>query len=304
MNKMTKNCLNTLILILASVLYGCGGSSSGGGSASDDDDTSGGSTFSGSTDPASVDADNAQVIGEAAGESVGQAASAEESRSALPFGVEVTVNIEYPEALHQVIYDVSQLALLPSGIDLSTQVCFGGGSADINSLPSVSGPASITMTFDNCSVDSTMTMSGTVVMDFEDISDPNAGFSIEYTNFTVSGLGFGTQSINYSISCTSATACTSYSDFDGSDGGSHRISDFSISGNASSGYNGSADFSHESYGSVSIDLSNVTYGNCGSAPDGGSITFNSSNGTSGSITFDSDCTASGSWSNGTSSGSF
>lgn len=66
MKKMTKNCLSALLVISVSGLYGCGGSS-GGGSGSD---SGGDSEFNGSTESASIDADNAQVIGEAAGEAV------------------------------------------------------------------------------------------------------------------------------------------------------------------------------------------------------------------------------------------
>lgn len=301
MHKMTKTCLKTLLVISAATLYGCGGGSSSGGG--------GGVTYSGNTSPASVDADNAEAIGQAAGEAVEQAAGSS-SLSTSPLGIEVNgVNTDQ-EALHKIIYDTSQLALLPSGINVSDEVCLDGGSANVSysgsGATTGNGPLNMRITYNNCA-NGNYTISGTVRVEYENIGSDTSGFTIEYNNVTVSGYGYGTQTLNYAYSCTNASdfsSCTSYSVFESSDGGNHRVSEYSFSGNSSSGYNGSATFSHETYGSVSITVSGITYGNCGSSPDGGTVSFSSSNGTSGQITFTSDCTVYGSWNDGSVSGSF
>ena len=300
MNIMTKNCLSALLVVSLSALYGCGGSSSGGSSGG------GGTTFTGNSEPATVDEDNAEEIGVAAGEAVSQAASS----SSLPISVELSDNSELYESINSLAYEASQASLLPSGIDVSDYVCTGGGSADSSvsgsGSTSGSGPMTTVTTFNNCSTGG-YTITGTVRMSFDDIGDQTAGFTVEYDNVTVSGLGFGEQTLSFNYSCTNLsdfTTCSSSSVFEGSDGGSHQISDYSFGGDSSIGYSGNATFSHESYGSVSIVVTSVTYGSCGSVPDGGSISYSSSTGTSGEITFNSDCTVSGSWNNGASSGTF
>jgi hypothetical protein len=307
---MTKICTNAIILICTATLYGCSSSSDSSDSSNTPTEVSpavGESlTFEGNTEPAEVDADNVQAIGEAAGEAVGQAASS----SALPSSVVIDQGTDLGELVRNLATNAAALALLPSGVDVSAEVCPNGGSAEVSlegpGATSGSGPAVNTTTFNACN-NGTYSISGTVKMEYDDIGDITAAFAVEYNNVTVSGLGFGTQTLNFSTRCSNASdfrTCTSSSVFAGSDGGNHQISDYSFSGNASTGFNGNATFSHESYGSVSITVTNITYGNCGSSPDGGSIAFSSSNGTSGQIDFSSECTVSGTWTSNTASGSF
>ena len=104
--------------------------------------------------------------------------------------------------------------------------------------------------------------------------------------------------------CTDAFSCTYNSDFVGTDGTTHRIADFNIFGNATDGFNGTATFYHGTFGSVSITATGITYGSCGTYPDGGSVAFDSTDGSSGTIIFNADCSVSGTWDNGVTVGSF
>lgn len=289
--------LNLFILVCFSVLISACGGSSGGGSGG-----SSGVTFSGNTEPATIDEENAEEIGTTAGEAVDRAANS----STLPSPVGVTIDssqIDLAE-INQLILDNIALALAPSGVNIPN-VC-SSGSASYNAPSQTSGPVTITFTYDQCTLmNSDVTANGTATIKYDDIGNPNTGFEIKYTNFTVSQPGVETITINMTIICTGAGSCTYNSDFVGSDGSTHRVSSFSISGNATTGYNGTFTFSHSTYGTVSVTATGVTYGgSCGTHPNGGTISFSSSNGSSGTITFASDCTVSGTWNNGSVSGSF
>lgn len=300
MNKINDSISFLLILVSAVLLSACGGGSGSSGS--------GGETFTGNTAPAQVSESNAQEIGETAGESISQAAGS----SSLPTSIEVRA--DDISVINSFVINSSQLSLLPSGIDVSDEVCTGGGTANVtisgSGATSQSGPLRSRAVYGNCvfNTDSlSYTIDGVVIINYDDIGDINTGFYIEYQNVTVSGLGFGTQTLNYTFSCTNlsnSSTCTQSSVFVSESGGTHLISDYSISGTSSSGLNGTATFSHEVFGTVSITVSAVTYGNCGSIPDGGSISFSSSNGTSGTINFAANCTSSGTWNNGVTAGSF
>ena len=143
-----------------------------------------------------------------------------------------------------------------------------------------------------------MTFNGTVTFHYNDISNIDAGYSFTYTNFTVTDPTYGTTTIDMTVVCTNRSNCTYNSDFAGSDGVTYRVTNSNISGDASNGFYGSATFYNGTYGEVTISISGITYGNCGTFPDGGNISFSSSNGSSGTITFNSNCTVSGTWSDG------
>jgi len=111
--------------------------------------------------------------------------------------------------------------------------------------------------------------------------------------------------LNLTVDCpTGATSCSFSAEYTGADGVTHRVSEFNFSGNASFGFNGTATFFHGTYGGTRITATNITYGACGTYPDGGTIAFSSSDGSSGTVTFNSNCTISGTWSNSAGSGSF
>jgi hypothetical protein len=283
---------------ITSLLSACSSSSGGG----DSDDSL---TFEGNSSPAVIDNSNAQSIGETSGEAVLQASSS----SALPTGFETSEQVDLTPIHLSVIETSKNISTLPSGIDVSSQVCTGGGSAN-TSIPSSSGKSVTKTTYNNCTITSgtsSFTIDGKVIITFEDIEDPTAGFTMSYQGVTVSGISEEEVTLNYTYSCTNLSdfrSCTTSSVFKGSDGETHEVSDFEITGSSSSGYNGSASFNHYSFGSVSVNVTNLTYGSCGGSPDGGSISFSSTNGSSGTINFSDDCTVSGTWTSGSGSGSF
>ena len=218
---------------------------------------------------------------------------------------QVSSNIDqYITEINKIIISHIDALTLPTGVDISADTCSSGTASSTDPGNVQSGPVDITVTFTNCAfIYSDITVSGTATVHFNDIANIDSGFTITYTNFKVTDAN-GTTTINMTIVCTSGSSCTFNSDYVGSDGATHRVADFNITGNATDGFNGTATFYHGTYGSVTITVTGITYGSCGSFPDGGSISFSSSNGSSGSIIFAGDCTASGSWTNTGGSGSF
>lgn len=298
------------------LLQACGGSG-GGGDVSD----SGGLSFSGNSAPAEISSENAQEIGETAGESIQQAAAASGSPVSTPLGIELdseNQNVEIPAALmdlhEEVIASSGALSGLPIGPTVNVSEVCDSGSATAT-VPNFggntpSGRVVITIRYSNCTSRTeagSISINGTVRFEYADFGNPNGATTIVYRNVRVSIPGVGTQTLNYTYTCSNPSdprTCGYISDFQGSDGNTHRISDFSVSGNGQSGYTGAATFKHYTYGEVTISFNGITYGSCGSQPDGGSITFSSSNLTRGTINFNSNCTVSGTWTTSTGSGSF
>lgn len=285
---------SSYLLLTASLVLITSCSSSGGGGTSIVE-------YSGSTTPAAIDDTNAETIGTAAGESVQIA----DSSTDLPTGIlsddgtpiDMTV-------INNVVISLARSINLPAGIDVSAETCSSGTASVTDPGQVTSGPITITITFSNCTlIGDDVTVNGTATFHIDDVAAVDQVFTITYTNFTVTDAS-GTTTINMTMVCDN-NGCTINSDFVGSDGVTHRVTNFSVFGDASNGFNGSATFFHGTYGEVNIIITNVTYGgDCGSVPNGGTINFRSSNGSSGTIIFNSDCSVSGTWNNGVSSGSF
>ena len=284
---------SSALLLVAFFITGC--SSGGGGAAAPV------TSYTGSTTPAAIDADNAETIGKASGEAI-QIAN---SSTGLPVGISIDNNTsDNLTEINNIIISNLDILTLPSAVDISAQVCSSGTASSTDPGNVTSGPLDITVTFSNCAfIYSDITISGTAKMHFDDTANRNMDFSITYTNFKVTDPN-GTTTINMSMVCTSGSACVFNSDFVGSDGLTHRVSNFSFYGSASTEYNGSATFYHGTFGSVSITATNITYGSCSTYPDGGSVAFDSTDGSSGTIIFNADCSVSGTWDNGVTSGSF
>lgn len=289
MNTINIKIFSTLALSL--LLTACGGGS--------DSDDSSALAFTGNDSPAVIDETNVEEIGKTSGEAILQASYS----SSLPSAIVANDNADL-DPVHEAILDHSRiLSSLPSGLDVSAEVCTGGGSASTNT-PVFSGRVVLRITYDNCTLNNgsdSFTIDGKVIVIYEDVNDQTAGFSMEYRNVTVSGITDESAFLNYTISCTNlsdSTTCTTSSVFSGSDGRTHQISSYEITGSSSTGFNGSATFSHFVHGRVSITVSNLTYGSCGDFPDGGSISFSSTTGTSGSIVFNADCSVTTSFSDG------
>ena len=290
------NYLFSLFLFSFFLVSGCGG---GGGGVSEQE----GVQFNGNESPAVIDATNAQEVGEAAGESIGQASVSDEN---LPFGIAIdnAVNLEQ---LNSIAMSVSKLAKLPMGYteDVSESFCSSGSAiANTDDDPyAETGSFDFTVTFRNC-VDGRLIMNGKVAYHDDERSDSYADFSVRYINFSVSVDSSEPVILNMLVACEYGVGCSVNSDFVGNDGVTHRVSNFNITGNADTGYNGTLTFYHGRHGRVSVTATLVTFDSCAGAPDGGSVSFSSTNGSSGTINFESDCGVTGTWSNPSASGSF
>ncbi|MCG6937233.1 MAG: hypothetical protein LJE83_03550 [Gammaproteobacteria bacterium] len=291
MNKFITFPTSTALLLGAFLITACSSSGGGGGGTSN-------ITFDGTTTAAIIDSTNAEAIGTASGEAIQKA----DASTGLPTLISIS-NTTNMDELNNIVISSVNTSNLPAGLDISSGLCTSG-NASISDIPQVqSGPVALTITYNNCALSgSTITVNGTVFMDYDDISNPS-NFSITYSNFTVTDPDNGTTTVNMTMICTNSS-CTINSDFVGSDGVTHRITNFSIVGDASSGFSGSASFFHGTYGEVNITFNGITYGGCGAVPDGGNINFTGSSSSSGSITFNSDCTVSGTWDTGSTAGSF
>lgn len=298
MKKYLSGFVAFLVVVLGMSLTAC----SGGGSSSG----ASGISYSGNSSPAEIDGDNAQEIGEVAGESVRRAVGAD----SLPSGVAIDPVISQQE-IRAIISDTvsASLGYTPSAanvvIDVSEDVC-SSGSATVGYPESYLGVGYLEMklSYTNCIVEGIL-FDGVVEATFDDLEDPNAAFSFHYIDFLVQdGMGESVV-LNMLVECENQLSCFVSSDFVGSDGRVHRVSEFNVTGNDGDGYNGTASVYHSVYGKVSITITNVTYGACGTMPDGGSIAFESVD-SSGTIFFAGDCTQTGTWTNDTSgtSGSF
>ena len=225
----------------------------------------------------------------------------------MPGAITVSSSIDIAQ-INDIVVSTTSLLNFPAGFDIPGVCNNGSASVPDTEAPPTSGPYNVTITYSNCEVTGTnITVTGTATVHYDDFTDLNAGFSITYNDFTVTDPVNGTTTINLSFSCTNLSdinTCTYSSDFVGNDGITHRVTDFNITGDSTSGFNGTATFFHGTFGEVSITITNITYGSCNTYPDGGDISFISSDGSSGTIIFNSDCTTSGTWSNSSGSGSF
>ena len=292
---MIRTCSILSFLLLAAALILNTACSSGG--------DSGTTTVNINTAPAAIDDTNAEAIGTSAGEGVQKAAAS----TNLPTAVEVSASSPDMDQINNTVISSFDLLNQPAAYDLSS-ICETGTVTSSNTTAAESGPYTSTITYTSCKLSSSdTTVNGIAIIHFDDIGDPEAGFYIVYEDFTVSSPTSGTTTINWSYSCSNLSdylTCEYSSDFVGTDGVKSRMADFSIYGDATSGYSGTATFYHGTFGEVSITVTGITYGSCGSIPDGGHIEFSSTGGSSGTIIFNGDCTVSGTWTNGTTGGSF
>ena len=294
LSKYISSSLLSLSVILVSA---CG--SSGGGSTSTSF-----TEFDGNTSPASINESNAQSIGESAGESIQKA-----DNSNLPTGILINEDIDIKVISDLIVSGTQQVDIfnLPAGATIDASEACSSGSASMGYPDSFTGNGAVDFVYSytNCRVGS-YTFNGKAKAHFNNFPITSFGYTFNYINFVVTDNYTGNSStLNMVMTCTDEYNCTFSSDFIGRDGNTHRVKNFNLSGDAESGYTGTVTFQHSTYGEVTVTITSaVTYGNCGNSPDGGSISFTSSNGSSSTITFANDCTVSGDWNNSTDSGNF
>lgn len=226
-----------------------------------------------------------------AGEAVQQGANSASS-NVLSVEISTSGNVEAVSTGLASAMASQEFANLPAGFTMNGS-CGGRVSvpdSQLSAFNSTSGPVFFSMTFvEYCdlSVGAQYTIDGNVSFNYNDIADLDKGFSVDYNGVTLND-GSGPVTINMTVDCTDLSNCSIVSDYIGEDGNIYRVSDISLSGDATFGFNGTATFYHPTHGSVSIVATSVTYGNCGGFPDGGSV---STTGIAGSaeILFNNDC---------------
>lgn len=291
-------------LMAVSMLVGCGG----GGDVA----VSPAPNFTGNTAPATVDDTNAEEIGTTAGEATNEAINTTNANEVNPFAVEIVDNTTEISATVTAVtreaIAILQSSNLATGIVITSAELgppFCGGSITVPDDFGSSGTLNGSITYTDLCFDDPISgqifLSGSMIF-----TETATQLTIAYSNFAFT-MGGETSTLNATLTCdTSFISCTLSSEFFGADGTTHRISDVSVSGDASIGYIVDATFFHSVHGAVTITTpSPITFGGCGAIPDGGTISFSSSDGSSGSITFNSDCSYTGTYDNGAGSvGSF
>ena len=259
-------------LLFSFMLIACGG---GGGSDDKDGGSGGGVSYSGNTSQATISSSNEQDLALAASLGVVQA---QKSGATPAVGVVISSSYILDQA-NQLVNITYQLHNMPLGTDVSSQVCPSGGTANISDGAS---QTNITIVYSSCRFDD-VTASGTAVISITDTT-----FSISYTNFAITVDG-ETTTLNMTVSCNSSgTICTITSDFIGENGRAYRVTDTTVSGNSSTGYNVSATVYDGEHGSITVTATAVTFNCDNGLPGSGTVTF-SDGSTTATVTFNS-CT--------------
>lgn len=280
------------------LLSACGGGGSGGSSYT-------GLTYSGNSDPAGIDANNAEQIGTTTSNAVTTTVNNENSNN-NPFAVAVsgqaplTARQTLNNIFKQIINETTVATALPVGVtytsgdlnDMSNSNVFCGGYMTGPSLSATSG----TLTFYDLCFDiyengsELIYLNGT--MSFQETTNGNLETTTtSYTNFsmTVSGETYtisGTQRCTFNTDTWEETCADLYT---GADGKVYQIEDASVLGDNTGGYYISATVYHPTFGSVEISTYNDPITICPNGhPGSGTISFTGSNGSYGSINF-TDC---------------
>jgi hypothetical protein len=300
-----KHCF--LALATASLIAGCSSSGGGGGPSAP--------TYNGVTTAAAITSGNGEELSKASAAATDEATDQENANDSNPlfFGVEITpsspeLNAFVTDVGRKVAGQLQSLANIPQALTVdSTQLGpeFCGGSITIpdawqsaNSSTTLNG----TMTFTNLCVQegsSQITINGSVTF-----SETASEISIQYSNFSISD-GTSTMTVNMTTTCsTTWTSCSMSADFTGDDAKTYRIDNLNVSGSGTGPYTISARFYHPDHGYVDMSGTGIYYNCADGSPSAGTITLTGSGGSSASITIDSCSAYSGSWDDGTSTGSF
>jgi hypothetical protein len=251
-------------LLAAFLLQACGGGGGGGDDGSSDstndgnDLTNTSQDYSGETRQASLTTDNTKQLAIASASGTKQAIDSESvpivgARSDLPFSNQDILE-EHADFVAGILEgnDNSQAARGVTAArteDLTSILCDSGSI--IATYPDTGTTGNWSIDYDQCTRTTsyggysyTTSFDGVVEGTFTQVGN---GFLYEYRyeNFTVSIQGpylNSTQTFNMSMTCafnqdSYGYSCDYYSDYQGYDGRIYRVSDVSVSGNVSSGYN-------------------------------------------------------------------
>ncbi|MEM7293227.1 MAG: hypothetical protein AAF420_07525 [Pseudomonadota bacterium] len=234
-----------LAALLSLSLIACGGGGGGGGS-----DNSGGSTAN--TSPATATEANRGQLSAGASEASKEAINI----TSAPRRDAGVSSSQVNQAQSVVDHTLSQLSSTASRSLLTDTVIQGecGGNAVVtiddssqqisrivyNSYCLVSQPENIIAT-------------GTVTFSYSGNTE-----TLTYTNFMIT-QGSESYTVNMTITCNTQTfECTVMSNFTGGNGVSYSLSDMSVSGNSSSGYNITATVGDPVEGTFTITATNIT----------------------------------------------
>jgi hypothetical protein len=266
------------------LLQGCGG----GGGDSDGPSSSDGTTYTGSTAEATVDASNAKDLATGAASGTQQAVMSD-ALSEVAMRPQPTPTSKLAEVAPRIAQWIGQLSSPNAAktVDVTSEICDAGGSAiaDTNDAETQG-----TITFTNCAMSDTE--GGTVVMDGTVTFNANTSADSLNMVFNVTVAYIGeSQSINMTLACsnisTDAISCSMTSDFAGIDGRVYRIEDQNVSGNEVSGYYVSMTFYDPDHGWVDVTTSQpLTYDCTEAVPSSGMLTLSGASGSSATVSFD------------------
>ncbi len=261
----------TLMILSAFILVACGGGSGGG---------SGGESASAAT----VDGENKTEVAEAA--KIGSEKAIEGSaapRSLVQFSQNESLSYNL---MKDTVSFVSHGAMTRDTVDLSEYVCPDGGAAVYETSGQSSEYGSFTVVYTDCTYSygsETTVIDGTATW----TTNEDGSFSYEY-DLTTTYAG-ETTSITGTYSCDAEYNC-SYQDNFVEGGTSYSISNVSVSGNNSSGFNVSARVSHEDYGYVDIEATGLLLCSGGGFSSGTILVTDSSGSEVLRIDFEQNCT--------------
>jgi len=279
---MKREILYSLPLCAALSITGCGG---GGDSAG-----TGVTSYSGSQEQATITTDNSEQLARSATEGATEA-TAGDDLSSFPTAIQATTSYELaeniivgslPQALEYLANSISPSAYqeeMPCSISGSILVTADDSLAN-NTSQSFPESGAMTMDFRDCRDDETSTVNGTATTTFTG----GGGFTTVYQNFTVAYTDpvTGEQVVetieNLSMACDSNFSCSIQSDFVGGDGRTYRISDMTVSGSDTSGWNVSATVYDPDLGSIAIDTTTSLMLDCPTGvPSSGALSITGAN---------------------------
>jgi hypothetical protein len=243
-----------LIGLTGLLLAACAGDGEG-GSGSDDN------SYSGMTSSATVSADNKDALVVASSVGAGKAIET----SAAPKKLTRSSNgaIEHILKISSDSISATNQTRMQTRAtqDLTSSVCNSGGSASFTyDENNFTGYGTFTITYNNCSYSYggvTSTVDGTAVW----TNNEDGSLSYEY-DLTMT-YGSETYTLTATYVCDASSNCSYTDDFSYS-GVSYKVSDVSVSGNSSSGFDVSATVYHEDYGYIEIEATDLI-----SCADGG-----------------------------------
>ncbi|MES9972190.1 MAG: hypothetical protein ABW092_19325 [Candidatus Thiodiazotropha sp.] len=311
MHKERKLLLAYILII--PLLHACGGGGGGDDGSPDSTNDSGDITntsqdYSGETGQATLTSDNSKELATAGASGTKQAVSSDSvplvaARTDLPFSREEIIE-ESTRWIVDIFQrdDISQSApgaTAARTMDMSSSLCDSGSV--IVDYPDTGTAGNWSIDYDQCTRTTSYgnssystSFDGSVEGTYSQVGN---GFHMEYryVNFTVSvqspSLNYS-ETFNMTMTCSASTSngsdvsCNYYSDYQGYDNRTYRVSEASVSGNATSGYSVTARVYDPDHGYVSIITEiPVTFDCSNGFPSAGRIRIEGANGAVATVEF-------------------